>query len=108
MAPPERWKKIIYDLVHTDTFEAFILSLIVINMGIFMMHKPRLESYREDLFELINYIFLVIFVIEALLKITCMGKKYFKDPYNVFDFVIISITLGSLVLSVTKIVDLGN
>ena len=77
-------------------------------MGVFMMHKPRLEASMESLFELINYVFLVIFVFEAIFKIVCMGKNYFKDPYNVFDFVIISITLASLILAVTKIVDLGN
>ena len=37
-----------------------------------------------------------------------MGKKYFKDPYNLFDFIIIGITVISLLLAVTKIVDVGN
>ena len=77
-------------------------------MVVFMMHKPRLEPIKVKIFEWINMAFLVIFVIEAILKIICMEKKYFKDPYNVFDFIIISITLGSLGLAVFKIIDLGN
>ena len=108
LEPPELWKKRIYFFVNTEAFEAFILSLIVINMVIFMMHKPRLPEETEHLFETINMVFLVIFVFEAIFKILCMEWNYFKDPYNVFDFAIISITVGSLLLAWTKIVDLGN
>ena len=70
----------------------------MINMVIFMCKKPRQDKDLEYYFEVVNLVFLVIFVIEATLKITCMGKKYFKDPYNVFDFIIISIGLGTLFL----------
>ena len=62
-----------------------------------MAHKPRLDKKWVDYFEIINYIFLAIFVCEATMKIACMGKKYFKDSYNVFDFTIISISLITLV-----------
>ena len=37
-----------------------------------------------------------------------MGGRYFKDSYNAFDFTIIGITLTTMFLSFTKIVDLGN
>jgi len=77
-------------------------------MFIFMAHKPRLTPETEHLFEVINYVLLVIFVFEAVAKILCMEWNYFKDPYNVFDFGIISITLGSLIISATKIIDLGS
>lgn len=36
---------------------------------------------------------------EAALKLLCMGKLYFKDPYNVFDFSIMSITVISMILA---------
>jgi len=36
---------------------------------------------------------------EAALKLLCMGKLYFKDPYNVFDFSIMSITVISMGLA---------
>ena len=73
-----------------------------------MWHKPRLDPNIESLFETINYVFLVIFLIEAALKLVSMGTMYYKDPYNVFDFSILSITVFSMFLAYTKIVDLGN
>jgi hypothetical protein len=52
-------------------------------------------------FEKINLAFLVIFLIEAGLKLSCMGKMYFQDSYNVFDFSILTITVFSMGLSVS-------
>lgn len=84
------------------------MSLIVINMVIFMAHVPRQDPDIVILFENINLIFLIIFIIEATLKLLCMGKLYFKDPYNVFDFAILSITLVSMALSAFKIIESNN
>jgi len=50
-------------------------------------------------FDIISYVFLVIFVFEAGAKIISMGKNYFKDPFNMFDFIIIVISIITLVLT---------
>ena len=42
--------------------------------------------------EQMNYIFTAIFLVEAILKLLGLGRKYFNDPWNIFDFIII---LGS-------------
>jgi hypothetical protein len=44
--------------------------------------------------EIVNYVFTIVFVIEAIIKIIAFGCRYFKDTWNVFDF---SIVAGSLV-----------
>lgn len=77
-------------------------------MFVFMAHKPRQDADTKTYFEWINLFFLVIFVFEAGMKIACMGCKYFADSYNMFDFLIISITCSSMFLRATKIIDLGN
>ena len=38
---------------------------------------------------------MVVFIIEAILKLTCMGTNYFSDAWNVFDFSLIIISLTS-------------
>jgi len=45
---------------------------------------------------------------EAALKLSCMGKLYFKDPYNVFDFSIMGITVFSMLLALTGLINLKN
>ena len=37
-----------------------------------------------------------------------MGRKYFIDNYNIFDFLIINLTLISKVLAFTSVIKSGN
>ena len=38
---------------------------------------------------MINYICTGIFIAEAIIKLLGLGKNYFKDGWNVFDFIIV-------------------
>ncbi len=38
---------------------------------------------------------------EAFLKISCMGKEYFYDDYNKFDFFIVTLTITTMTLEYT-------
>ena len=44
-----------------------------------------------------------VFIIEAILKLTCMGFNYFHDSWNVFDFSLILVSLTSMTLNMMKI-----
>ena len=56
--------------------------------------------------EVINYIFMVIFTLEAVLKIIAMGKNYFKESWNIFDFTVVVMT--ALILGITWLGVGGN
>jgi hypothetical protein len=49
----------------------------------------------------INYFFITVYFLEAFLKIGAMRKNYFKEPWNVFDFLNIAITLIVVIVGVT-------
>ena len=36
-----------------------------------------------------NYIFSIVFTVEAVIKLIAMRSNYFKDSWNVFDFVVV-------------------
>ena len=52
-----------------------------------------------DIFEKVNFVFMIIFTIEAIVKLTAMKTVYFKDSWNVFDFTVVVVTLIILVIS---------
>lgn len=59
--------------------------------------------------EICNFIFMIIFTMEAVIKIIAMRKNYFKESWNVFDFVVVTLTLLILALNIFKIeVEFGN
>jgi hypothetical protein len=68
------------------------------------------KYYREPLLvtnvlDYLNYLFTAIFAIEAAIKIIALSGAYFKEGWNVFDFIVvigslISISLSQLIYSV--------
>ena len=43
--------------------------------------------------EVVNFIFMGIFTVEASIKLVALKSAYFKDHWNIFDFVVV---VGSL------------
>ena len=48
--------------------------------------------------ENINYFFISVFTAEAVIKIVALGKAYFYDSWNRYDFTIVVITIVILSL----------
>ena len=62
----------------------------------------------DDILDNINYGFAVIFALEAVLKLISFGfKAYFRDKGNIFDFVIVILTIVSSIISITMKLDFG-
>jgi voltage-gated sodium channel type II alpha len=62
----------------------------------------RWYGQDEDLnsyFETLNYVFVGIFSAEFFFKIIAYGFRYFRDPWSIFDSVIITASLGSIFLA---------
>ena len=82
----------IYDMVQHGCFTYFILLCILVNTVILAIHGAEMEDEVNQFAEQSNYLFTAIFLVEAILKLLGLGRKYFTDPWNKFDFII---ALGS-------------
>ena len=67
---------------------------------IFLLYFPQIREYNIGLYESLEYIdlfFIVLFVIEAVIKIRHFGwKGYFSDNWNKFDFFIVVVSLPAV------------
>ena len=85
----------IYNLVESKTFQNFIMWLIVIN-GITMGFATS-DTIMNSVFGVFINIFdkavITIFTIEIALRIYVHRKAFFKDPWSIFDFTIVTISL---------------
>jgi hypothetical protein len=45
-----------------------------------------------------NYIFSSIFALESLIKIIGIGSRYFKDRWNIFDFIVSIISILGIIM----------
>lgn len=87
--------KYIRSLVEHRFFEKTIITLIILN-GITMGLETNVviaENYSSFLW-FFNILVVSIFTIEALLKIITYKKQYFTNGWNLFDFIIVLISLA--------------
>jgi voltage-gated sodium channel len=76
-------------------FQNFVTGVIVL-AGVVVgleTHPPLVERYGTFL-SILNDLILWIFVVEVLIKVGAEGRKpwrYFLDPWNVFDFIIVAV-----------------
>ena len=84
-------------IVNAPGFEYAIIAIIIGNAVLLGMEtSSRLNERYGDLMHIGNNIALGIFIIEALMKmfaLTPRPHRYFKDGWNVFDFLIIVFSL---------------
>lgn len=90
--PPEHRNRL-WPLVESPLFTGFILVVIVANAVVLGLQTyPEFERQHGDTLNLLNDLFLAIFVIELALRLASYGRRpqdFFRSGWNVFDFVVI-------------------
>ncbi|AKP74707.1 Ion transport protein [Piscirickettsia salmonis] len=81
-------------LVNHIGFDSFILMVILINSASLALETlVNLSASTQQLLIYIDVMCLIIFVIEAVLKLSVYRSSYFKSGWNLFDFIIVVISL---------------
>ncbi|XP_077426945.1 calcium channel, voltage-dependent, P/Q type, alpha 1A subunit, b isoform X2 [Vanacampus margaritifer] len=93
-----------WQFVVSTPFEYSIMALIALNTIVLMMKFDGASETYDDVLQNLNIVFTTFFFLESILKLIAFGPlNFFKDAWNIFDFVSV---LGSITdILVTK---LGN
>uniref|UniRef100_A0A8C6K0F7 Voltage-dependent N-type calcium channel subunit alpha n=1 Tax=Melopsittacus undulatus TaxID=13146 RepID=A0A8C6K0F7_MELUD len=93
-----------WKFVVSPPFEYFIMVMIALNTIVLMMKFYDAPEAYEEMLKCLNIVFTSMFSMECVLKIIAFGVlNYFRDAWNVFDFVTV---LGSITdILVTEIAD---
>ncbi len=79
-------------LVTSNGFEAFILTLIVINaITLGLETSETMMARMGGLLYALDRIFLSVFTVEIVLKLIAFGWRYPRDPWRLFDFAIVTL-----------------
>lgn len=91
-----RFSRLADGLVHHRAFEYTIIGVILFNAVLLGLATfPQARAYGEYI-SLGNRVVLGIFIVEALLKMLALAPRshrYFRDGWNVFDFLVIVLSL---------------
>ena len=81
-------------LIEFPLVQHFILALILINaVTLGLETSPTLMARHGELILLVDKSILSIFVIEITLRLYVHRLKFFRDPWSVFDFLVVGIAL---------------
>jgi len=84
----------IREWVETPRFRYTILGIIGVNsIAIGLETSPAVMEAIGDELELLDNVILAIFVCELALRMYGHGLRFFRDPWGLFDFIIVAIAL---------------
>lgn len=89
--------------VESNAFQFFIAFVICVNAVTMGCETLSLPEGAILILNIIDWICLAIYTIEAGLKLRVYGLEYFNDGWNVFDFMIVALSLSVIVLSALAI-----
>lgn len=88
------WQRSLGEFVLHRRTQTFIIWLIVFNaitLGLETV-DPVMARYGEVL-HILDTVILIVFVVEVVTKMIALGPRFVRDGWNVFDFIIVAISL---------------
>ncbi|XP_044945092.1 sodium channel protein type 11 subunit alpha isoform X2 [Mustela putorius furo] len=97
--PLNKCQGLVFDVVTSQVFDIIIIILILLNMLCMMAESDDQSMATKVILERLNLAFVVIFTIECLVKIFALRQYYFTIGWNLFDCVIVVLSIVSAMIS---------
>uniref|UniRef100_A0A8C1IEN5 Sodium channel protein n=1 Tax=Cyprinus carpio TaxID=7962 RepID=A0A8C1IEN5_CYPCA len=97
--PSNKIQGVVFDFITKQFFDIFIMVLICLNMVTMMIETDDQSAEKEDILYQINLFFIIIFTGECILKMFALRHYFFTIGWNVFDFVVVILSIAGLMLS---------
>ena len=95
-----KFTQFFYFLVNVPLFGTIILFCILLNTIFLSLERYPMPESEKSAYENINYLFTSVFTIEVILKVIGQSpKKFIVDKFNIFDTVIVLVSISELFLS---------
>ncbi len=89
-----RWRQSLRDFLQRRSVQATIIALIVINaITLGLETFPAAMSAAGPLLVALDHAVLAVFVAEIVLRLLAWGGRFFRDPWSIFDFIVVGIAL---------------
>ncbi|MFN7027171.1 MAG: ion transporter [Pseudorhizobium sp.] len=81
-------------LLTSPRWEQVIIAIIIVNaMVLGLMTYPGIVALHGPVLQAMDRAILTIFVVELVLRIIAFGPRFFRDPWSLFDFSVVVISL---------------
>ncbi|NXN03413.1 SCN5A protein, partial [Sylvia borin] len=97
--PLNRYQGFLFDILTSQMFDVIIMGLICLNMITMMVETYEQSETKTNILSKINIMFVTIFTAECVLKLLALRQYYFSNAWNIFDLVVVIMSLVALLLS---------
>uniref|UniRef100_A0A8C1QHA3 Sodium channel protein n=1 Tax=Cyprinus carpio TaxID=7962 RepID=A0A8C1QHA3_CYPCA len=97
--PLNKIQGMVFDFVTQQAFDISIMILICLNMVTMMVETDDQSEETENILYRINFIFIVAFTGEFVLKLFALRHYYFINGWNIFDCVVVILSIVGMFLA---------
>ncbi|XP_037107448.1 sodium channel, voltage gated, type VIII, alpha subunit b isoform X1 [Syngnathus acus] len=97
--PQNKIQGMVFDFVTQQVFDISIMILICLNMVTMMVETDDQSKETEDVLYWVNFIFIIVFTGEFLLKLFALRHYYFTNGWNIFDVVVVILSIVGMFLA---------
>nr|XP_019963985.1 PREDICTED: sodium channel protein type 2 subunit alpha-like isoform X4 [Paralichthys olivaceus] len=97
--PTNAFQGCVFDCITKQAFDIVIMILICLNMVTMMVETDDQAKDMDDILYWINMVFIVLFTGECVLKMISLRHYYFTIGWNIFDFVVVILSIVGMFLS---------
>uniref|UniRef100_A0A803Y4V8 Sodium channel protein n=1 Tax=Meleagris gallopavo TaxID=9103 RepID=A0A803Y4V8_MELGA len=97
--PANKLQGLVFDIVTKQAFDIGIMVLICLNMVTMMIETDDQSELMQNILYWINFVFVVLFTGECVLKLFSLRYYYFTVGWNIFDFVVVILSIVGMFLA---------
>ncbi|XP_064155060.1 sodium channel, voltage gated, type VIII, alpha subunit a isoform X4 [Anguilla rostrata] len=97
--PVNKIQGMVFDFVTQQVFDISIMILICLNMVTMMVETDDQTPEMENILYWVNFIFIIAFTTEFVLKLFALRHYYFTIGWNIFDVVVVILSIVGMFLA---------
>uniref|UniRef100_A0A4W5KGG8 Sodium channel protein n=1 Tax=Hucho hucho TaxID=62062 RepID=A0A4W5KGG8_9TELE len=97
--PNNNFQGLVFDFVTQQVFDISIMMLICLNMVTMMVETDDQSEETDNILYWVNFVFIVIFTTEFVLKLFALRHYYFTIGWNIFDVVVVILSIVGMFLA---------
>ncbi|KAM8915635.1 sodium channel, voltage gated, type VIII, alpha subunit b isoform 4-T4 [Spinachia spinachia] len=97
--PQNSLQGMVFDFVTQQVFDISIMILICLNMVTMMVETDDQTEETDLVLYWVNFIFIVVFTCEFVLKLFALRHYYFTNGWNIFDVVVVILSIVGMFLA---------
>lgn len=90
-----RPQAIMFEIITDKKFDMVIMLFIGFNMLTMTMDHYKQSAEYSQVLDVLNMMFICIFTTECLMKMFALRYHYFVEPWNLFDLVVVTLSILS-------------